>query len=97
MSTVWEEKYGSSKQHICELSVYLMTIVPITLDISMGIETGKPGHGKDVVDDLIETYEIYLRERMNRLSKNLTTTCEGLGMLHSDSNISTITFSKQCK
>ena len=63
----------------------------------MGRETGKPSHGKDVVDDLIATDEIYLRERMNRLSKHLTTTCEGLGLLHSDSNTSTINFSKQCK
>ena len=63
----------------------------------MGRETGKPGRGKDVVDDLIATDEIYPRERINRLSKHLTTTCEGLGMLHSDSYISTINFSKKCK
>ena len=34
---------------------------------------------------------------MNRSPKNITTTCEGLGILHSASNKPTVSFSEQCK
>ena len=34
---------------------------------------------------------------MNRLSKILTTTCEGLGMPHFTSNKSTVIFAGHCK
>ena len=53
------------------------------------------GHGKDVVYGLNAIYERYIREKMNRLSKNITTYCEGLGMLHSTSNGSPISFARQ--
>ena len=34
---------------------------------------------------------------MNMLSRSLTTTCEGVGMLHSDSNKATVSFTEHCK
>ena len=34
---------------------------------------------------------------MNRLSKNLPTTCEVLGVIHYDYNVSNVSFVEQCK
>ena len=51
-SYVWEETDGCAKKYICTLAVYLMTIDSLTLKISIQIESGAPGHGKDVADGL---------------------------------------------
>ena len=45
---------------------------------------GSPVNGKDIVDDLNAINKFYLGGGNNRLSKIITTTCEGLGMFHSD-------------
>ena len=38
---------------MCALDVYLMTIVPLTLNISIDISIGAPCHDKYVVDGLV--------------------------------------------
>ena len=38
--------------YMCALDVYLMTIVPLTLNISIDIAICAPGHGKYVVEGL---------------------------------------------
>ena len=56
---------------MCALYVYLMTIFPLTLNISIDIAIGAPGHGKYVVEGLNMRDIIYLRGKMNILSKIL--------------------------
>ena len=58
---------------------------------------GDPGHEKDVIDFLKARDKIYLRGRLNILSKRITTNCEGLYMLHSASNTSAVSFEEQRK
>ena len=60
-STLWEEPDGCTKQYICPLAVYLIIIISLSLNISMYRSIGAPGHGKYVVDGIIEIYHIYLR------------------------------------
>ena len=56
---------------MCALDVYLMTIFSLTLNISIDIAIGAPGHGKYVVEGLNMRDKIYLRGKMNILSKIL--------------------------
>ena len=58
----------------------------------MDKQIGAPGHGKYSVDGLNERHKIYLREKVNRSSQSLKTTCEGLGMFHSAPNKSTVSY-----
>ena len=63
-----------------------MIIVLLKLRISIDIEIVDLVDDKDVVYGLHARYKRYMREQMNSLLKSLTTTCEGLGMLHYASN-----------
>ena len=68
MSPMYGRKQrGCAKQDICSLAVYLMTILTLIFNISIGREIGVTSHGKDVVDGLNSRYQIYFRELMNRL------------------------------
>ena len=78
-------------QYISALSVYLVIIVSLTLYIIIDREFFSPGHGKYIVDGINKI------EKGNSLSKLLTITFEGLGMLHYACSISTVIFAKQCK
>ena len=65
--------------------------------ISIYRAIGAPGNGKYVVDVINSSNKRYLREQMNRLTNNITTTFEGIGILHSASIRSTISFEDTCK
>ena len=91
------ETDGFTKQYIFELAFYLKTIVLLVFKISIYRSIRAPGHCKYDVYGLNSRDKKYLREQMNRPSKSITKNCEGLGMLHSTSNSSTISFSEQCK
>ena len=67
-------------------------IVSLTLKISTDKEIGEPGNGGNYLDGLNERDKMYLRQQMNGFSDNITKTCEGIGMLHSASNKSTVFF-----
>ena len=59
-----------------------MTIVSLTLKIGIYRSIGSPGQVKYVVDGLNTRYKSHLRGKINIISNNITTTCDGLGMLH---------------
>ena len=69
-----------------------MTIVSLTLKIGIYRLIGSPDHEKYVVDGLNKIDKSYRREKLNRLSKSITTTCEGLGMLNYAYTKSTVSF-----
>ena len=54
----------------------------MTFNIITDREIGAPGHGKDILYGPNAIHKRYMREKINRLSKNITTTFEGLEMLH---------------
>ena len=86
-----EETGGFVNKYICALSVYLMINVSLILNVSIDKEIGDPGNGKYVVYGLNARDKGYPMEKI-RLSKRLTKTCKGLGILHSDSNKATVSF-----
>ena len=53
-------------------------------------------HGRDIVHGL-NARDKFLCKVKEQVSKNITTTFEGLGTLHSDFNRSNVSFSYQCK
>ena len=62
----------------------------MTLNNIIDKEIGAPGHGKYFLCDINARDKSYMRGEMNRLSKIITTTCESLVMIYSDSNISAV-------
>ena len=73
-----------------------MEIVPLKFNIIIYISIGAPGHGKYFVDGL-NTRNKALWGKINRLSKNITITCEVLGMIHSESSRLAVSFKYQWK
>ena len=61
-----------------------MEMFSLSLNMRIYRSIGGPGQEKDVVDVLNAKDKRYLRQK--NLSKIITTTCEGLGMLHYSSN-----------
>ena len=76
--------------YICALDVYLMKTVLLRLNIITDRAIGAPCHGKFIVGGPNTIYQRYLRERMNSVLKNITTTGQGLSIIKYASNISTV-------
>ena len=49
-STVWENKYGCSKQHRCEFSVYITTVLETSKKLTADRAMGAPVHGRNLLD-----------------------------------------------
>ena len=81
------------EQVICASTVYLMKLVSLMLNISIDIENGAPDHGKYFLSGLNASNKRYLRENLNMWSKNITTTCEIIGVLNSTSISPAVIFS----
>ena len=58
-----EETFGCAKQYICELEVYLITMISLTLEISTCRAVGSYEHSKDVVDGLNERNKRHFKEK----------------------------------
>ena len=76
-----EKIYCYGNQYRFELTVYFMTIFSLTLKIIIYREIGEPGRWKDAVDFPNARDLLFLREQINRLSKHLTNTFGGLGII----------------
>ena len=61
MSTLWEDTNGYSNQYICDLAIYLMTVLSSLYGIIMDRVINEPGHGKNVVDELNSTEKRHLK------------------------------------
>ena len=62
-----ENKWFFKVIYIFSLAVYLMTILTLIFNISIGREIGATSDGKYVVDGLNSRDKIYFREQINRL------------------------------
>ena len=58
MSKVWEDTDGCENQHMCDLVIYLMTVLSSSYGIIMHRAINAPVHKNNVVDGLNETYRI---------------------------------------
>ena len=64
MPTVWDDHNSCSKQYICALAIYLMTVLSSLYAIVMVPAINAPGHGKNVFNGLNTTDKSYLKEQM---------------------------------
>ena len=60
-STVWEDTDGCANQFMCDLVIYLMTVLSSLYGITMDRVINEPGHGKNVVDELNSTEKRHLK------------------------------------
>ena len=61
MSTIWEDTDVCTKQYMCALAIYLMTVLSYSYGIIMDHAINAPGHGNNVVDGLNAMDKIYLK------------------------------------
>ena len=55
MSTVWEYTGGCDKKYMCDLSIYLTTVLSSSYVIITYLGINPPGHGNVFVDGLNST------------------------------------------
>ena len=69
ISTVWEDTDGCVQQYMCDLSIYLMTVIPSSYGIIMDRAINIPGHGKNAVDVLNAKEKTSFNEEMELMGK----------------------------
>ena len=62
MSRLWEETDGWTNKYMCDLAVYLMTVLSSSYCIIMDCAINALGHGNNVFDGLNAKYKRYLKE-----------------------------------
>ena len=69
MSKVWEDTDGCAKQYMCDLAIYLTTVLSSSYGIITDRTINEPGHGMNVVDGLNATDKRYLKGKMEIIGK----------------------------
>ena len=95
MSTVWEDIDGCTKQYMCDLAIYLMTMLSSSYDIITDCAINAPGHIKNVVDVINTTEKHYLKEQMKLIGKLASNKKSNIGILPSSSKDVSIKFAYQ--
>ena len=63
MPTVWDDHNSCSKQYICALAIYLMTVLSSSYGIITNRAINSSVQGNNVVDGLNATEKNYLKEQ----------------------------------
>ena len=48
MPRAWEDTYCCANQYVCDLAIYLMTVLSSSYSIIMDCANNAPGHGKNI-------------------------------------------------
>ena len=96
MSTLCEDTDGCTKQYMCALAIYLMTVLSSSYGIIMDRTVNEPGHGKNVAYELNATEKCYPKGKMELMGKLASNDTTNIGMLPSDSKDVIIKFADQC-
>ena len=60
MPRAWEDTYCCANQYVCDLAIYLMTVLSSSYSIIMDCANNAPGHGKNIFDGLNEMTKRHL-------------------------------------
>ena len=96
MSTVKEDTDGCAKKFMCDLAIYLMTVLSYSYGIITDHVINSPGHGNNVVDGINATDKRYLKGKMEVIGKLASNNTTFIGILPSASKDVSIKFSDQC-
>ena len=61
MSILWEDTDGCAKQYMCDLDIYLMSVLSYSFGIIMDCSVNAPGHGYNYVDVINAMDKRYLK------------------------------------
>ena len=64
MSTLWEYTDGCAKQCMCDLTIYLMTVLSSSYGIIMDRTIHTPGNRENIIDRINATDGLYLKAKM---------------------------------
>ena len=67
MSTVWEDTVGCAKQYMCDLDIYLMTVLSSSYGIIMNRAINAPVPGKMLLMNWMQRENVIWRVKWNLL------------------------------
>ena len=96
MSKVWEDTNRCAKQYMCDLAIYVMTMLSYSYDITIDCVINSPVHGKNAVGGINETEKTYLKGEMKLIGKLGSNYTTKIGILPSALKYFSVKFADQC-
>ena len=95
LSAVWDDTDGCSKQYMCALAVYLMTVLSSSYSIIKYRAINSTVYRNNFVDGHNATDKRYLKEQIELIGVLASFDTSSIGILSSDSEDVSINFSDQ--